>query len=331
MRSVAVFLAASALSALALKNEQTYYEEKFYNWMQKYGMQFKDGTEFAHRLKIFAAADDLIDQHNAGNYTYTMGHNQFSHMTWEEFVEYNHLDNSLPEKLRNIEIVGYHDAKEGVQVPSSWDWSTQGAVTPIKDQGSCGSCWSFSTTGALEGAYYIKYGNLQSFSEQNIVSCDTTDSGCNGGWPSNAINWVKSNGGVCSEASYPYTSGTGTTGTCQNTCSKVSNSAPTGYVSVASSDSALQSAVYQQPVSVCVNANNGFMYYQSGVYSSQPCLSALVNHAVLNVGYGTYTDGTPYWKIKNSWGTSWGMSGYILLARNQDQCGVNDYAVYPTY
>jgi cathepsin L len=208
-------------------------------------------------------------------------------------------------------------------LPASVDWSLKGAVTGVKDQGNCGSCWSFSATGALEGAYQIKYGTLVSFSEQNLVSCDTIDSACNGGLMDTAFSWVKSNGGLCTESGYPYTSGTtGQKGTCTTTCTKNTAVAPKSFTDVAkNSDSALMTALASQPVSIAIQANQpAFQLYKSGVLTGT-CGSNL-DHGVLAVGYGTWTDGTDYYKVKNSWGTGWGMSGYILIQRgNPQRCG----------
>lgn len=228
-----------------------------------------------------------------------------------------------------------HSAPQNVSaLPASVDWSAKGAVTPVKDQGNCGSCWSFSATGALEGAYYIKNGNLKSYSEQHLVSCDTTDSGCNGGLMDNAFAWTKKNGGICTEADYPYTSGTSSkSGTCAaSTCTKDSGIAPKSYTDVQkNSDDALMSALVKQPVSIAIEADqSSFQLYKSGVLTA--ACGAKLDHGVLAVGYGTWTDGTPYYKVKNSWGASWGMDGYILLERgntanagfrgNPGQCGI---------
>ncbi len=215
-------------------------------------------------------------------------------------------------------------------VPSEWDWTTKGAVTPVKNQGQCGSCWSFSTTGSLEGAYYIKYNDLQSFSEQELVSCDTSDNGCNGGWMDAAFDWVKSNGGITTEASYPYTSGTGSTGSCKTSgYTNNANVAPSSYKDVQQgSVSALMTAVYQQPVSVAIQADQAaFKSYSGGVLTGK-CGTQL-DHGVLAVGYGTL-NGVDYWKVKNSWGPSWGDSGYVLIERGSDnKCGILSAASYP--
>lgn len=304
-------------------HNREYYEEKFVNWLTKFNITERDGSHFAHMLSNFANNDDIIETHNAndGN-TYELGHNHFSHMSFDEFKAYVRLGLDSPHEETIPDDV--LEASQDLSVlPASIDWSTKGAVTAVKDQGNCGSCWSFSATGALEGAYQIKYGSLVSFSEQNLVSCDTIDSACNGGLMDNAFTWTKSNGGLCTESGYPYTSGTtGQKGTCSTTCTKNTAVTPKSFTDVArNSDSALMTALAQQPVSIAIQANQpAFQSYKSGVLTGS-CGTNL-DHGVLAVGYGKWTDGTDYYKVKNSWGTGWGMSGYILIQRgNPQRCG----------
>jgi KDEL-tailed cysteine endopeptidase len=281
-------------------------------------------------LQNFANNDDLINTHNAGKSTYTLGHNKFSHMSLDEWRAFVKL--GLQKKDDSVKAANVHAAPADMSaVPASIDWVTNGAVTGVKDQGQCGSCWSFSTTGAIEGAYQIKYNNLQSFSEQMFVDCDTLknggrDHGCNGGLMDNAFSWAQKWGGVCTEAAYPYTSGTTeTAGTCQTTCSKNANAAPKSYTDVqTNSDSAMMSALAQQPVAVAIEADQAsFQLYSGGVLTA--ACGTNLDHGVLAVGYGTL-DGTDYYKVKNSWGPDWGMDGYILLARGisqkEGQCGI---------
>jgi C1A family cysteine protease len=280
-------------------------------------------------LQNFANNDDIISQHNASPSTFQLGHNQFSHLSLEEWREYVKLGLKRDTAPQTTFI---HKAPvDASAVPASIDWVSKGAVTGVKDQGQCGSCWSFSTTGALEGAYEIKYGTLKSFSEQNFVDCDTrenggSDMGCHGGLMDNAFDWAKKWGGVCTEADYPYTSGTTKErGTCNTKCSKDAKVAPKSHTDVQkNSDSALMSALAQQPVSVAIEADqSAFQLYKSGVFTA-PCGTNL-DHGVLAVGYGTQ-NGQDYYKVKNSWGTSWGEDGYILLARGvsqkEGQCGI---------
>jgi len=172
-------------------------------------------------------------------------------MTFAEFKDAVHIGGTrAPFKNARTGQKVHVAPSDASALPASVDWTTAGAVTPVKNQGNCGSCWSFSATGSIEGAYEIKYNNLQSFSEQELVSCDTTDAGCNGGWMDDAFAWAQKNGGLTTEAAYPYTSGTsGTSGTCKTTgYTNNANAAPKGWVDVtAGSVDALMSALVLTP------------------------------------------------------------------------------------
>jgi C1A family cysteine protease len=226
-------------------------------------------------------------------------------------------------------------------LPESVDWREKGAVTNVKDQGQCGSCWSFSSTGSLEGAYAIKYGNLVSFSEQELVDCSNirnggTNLGCNGGEMQSTLDWIGSNGGLCTEQSYPYVSGTTLkAGTCQKTCSAVSGSVVKSTVAVpTNSDTAMMTALTQQPVSIAIEADTRyFQSYSGGILTSTTCGTNL-DHGVLITGYGE-ENGQKYWNVKNSWGTSWGENGYIKIARSESEsdpgiCGIAKSPTFPS-
>merc|ERR1712048_75907 len=189
------------------------------------------------------------------------------------------------------------------------DWTTWGAVNPIKNQGQCGSCWAFSTVGTLESAWQISNGALYSLAEQQLVDCDKSDNGCSGGWPHTAYDSYISRNGYCSEDSYDYTA---RGGYCRaSSCDvKLPRGSVTGHTNVGSSSSGLKSALAKQPVSVTVNAGQ-LQLYANGVVTGD--CRGQINHAVIAVGYGS--EGQDYFKIRNSWGTGWGEQGYIRLAQ----------------
>ncbi|KAK2984203.1 hypothetical protein RJ640_017316 [Escallonia rubra] len=218
-------------------------------------------------------------------------------------------------------------------VPSSMDWRKKGAVTSVKDQGQCGSCWAFSAIAATEGINQLTTGKLISLSEQELVDCDKTgeDQGCEGGYMEDGFEFIIKNKGIASEAQYPYDAA-------DRTCNSQEETPPaakiTGYEKVtANSEKALLKAVANQPVSVSIDASGyAFQFYSSGVFAGD-CGTEL-DHGVTAVGYGTTADGAKYWLVKNSWGTSWGESGYITMQRGvaakEGICGIAMDASYPT-
>jgi C1A family cysteine protease len=264
---------------------------------------------------------------NTPRRSHNLAMNKFGDMTNEEFKA--RFNNYHPGMKKNVPTAEF-DAK--AQLPDSVDWRTKGVVTPVKNQEQCGSCWAFSTTGSVEGIHALKTGKLISLSEQELVDCSGSagNQGCNGGIMQDAFTWIKGNGGICTESAYPYTA---TDGTCKKSqCTSAVDI--TGFVNVAvNSEAALQAGVALQPVSVAVDAGGMDWQFYSGGVLSDACGTQL-DHGVLAVGYGSQ-NGTPYWLVKNSWGASWGESGYILLKRgsgsgNPGECGIAMDASYPT-
>ncbi|GMS80620.1 hypothetical protein PENTCL1PPCAC_2795, partial [Pristionchus entomophagus] len=215
------------------------------------------------------------------------------------------------------------------QIPDSLDWRDAGVVTAVKNQGTCGACWAFSTTGAIESQYAMKYAENISLSEQNLMDCSTQNYGCQGGNMAIAMQYIAQNGGVDTESGYPYL---GYQSNCRYSTASIGGR-DTGYVPVTSGDeNALKIAVATiGPISVAFDASHSsFQSYQSGVYYEPYCSSTVLDHAILVIGYGTDPEMGDYWLIKNSWGTSWGEEGFGRMARNRgNNCGIATEAVYP--
>jgi C1A family cysteine protease len=301
---------------------------QFTNWMLTHGKQYASPIEHAYRQEIFQQNLVRIQAHNAKNATWTMGVNQFADLTAEEFrSRYSSRYHAKPQhKIRATKALRQ-------TLPTSIDWVAVGAVTPVKNQEQCGSCWAFSTTGATEGAWFLAKRELVSLSEQQLVDCSTAqgNQGCNGGMMDYGFQYIIANNGITTEGAYPYTA-TGPN-TCQASGKPVA-AILSGYQDVpANSDASLMAAIAKQPVSVAIEADQGaFQFYSGGVMTAS-CGTNL-DHGVLAVGYGTDPSGGDYYKVKNSWGTTWGEAGYIRLGRGPSfdpsgQCGILMAASYP--
>jgi len=298
-----------------------------------FGKQYSSDEEVSRRA-IWEANVEIIRQHNLeadmGLHTYTLGMNKYGDMTNQEF---NKMMNTLNVNLRDQTLaVDRHTyrAPANVQIPDAVDWRPKGYVTPIKDQGQCGSCWAFSATGSLEGQHFAKTGQLVSLSEQNLVDCSQKQGnmGCNGGLMDYAFQYIKANEGIDTEPSYPYEA---KTLTCRFKAADV-GATDTGFTDIASKDEmALQSAIATVgPISVAIDAaHSSFQLYKSGVYNEPACSQTQLDHGVLAVGYDS-VGGQAYYIVKNSWGTSWGNEGFIYMSRNKNnQCGIATLSSYP--
>jgi cathepsin H len=271
---------------------------------------------------------DIVNHNSDETQTFKRGLNRHSAMSYQELKDYYKMDKVNDHAKQNCSATkranGESYAPLG-DVPDTWNWREHNGVSPVKDQGSCGSCWTFSTVGCLESAHLIKYGSLATYSEQQLVDCAGAfeNHGCNGGLPSQAFEYVMYNGGLASETSYPYF---GEDRNCTVSASDYIIDVDTGAVNITADDEEeLKDAVYNYgPTSVCFEVVDDFSSYTSGVYTSTTCGNTQqdVNHAVLAVGYGTDSNGMKYWIVKNSWGTSWGDEGFFMIERGVNMCGI---------
>jgi C1A family cysteine protease len=315
-----------------------HYLTLFQNWSKENGIEFKDDFEYQLRLDVFADNNDFIEEHNTallqGEHSYSLAHNEFSHLTWDEFKS-SRLGLRRNKEEKNILSSNIRPVNDEItDLPESVDWVENGAVTGVKNQGMCGSCWAFSAIGALEGALAISTGNLIDLSEEQMLDCDKVDQGCNGGEMYTAFEWIKEAGGVCTAEDYPYTGILPPFKSCRKGCDPVEGTQVSGWVRAEANERSIMAAVSKNPLAISIEADQmAFQFYSDGVFSAT-CGTNL-DHGVVLVGYGTSEEGEEFWKVKNSWGTTWGKEGYILIARNDNQydhfgeCGILMDATYP--
>ncbi len=289
------------------------YMDKYNGFIDNYDKDFS-----YEKFQIFKDNLKYIENFNKKDNTYVLDTNQFTDMNTFNFGNLDTYQNPLFDR----EV---YDLSNDIIVPESVDWREKNVVTHVKDQGKCGGCWAFSTTGSIEGVVAIKTGNLFNISEQQLIDCSFNEGnhGCGGGIMQYGFQYVIDNNGICTEKDYPYEAMDGQCQDCEPivTISKYGNIFP-------NNEKILKRAVAQQPVSVAIQANlTSFRFYSSGVYSDPNCGNQL-DHGVLIVGYGNDNNtGLDYWLVKNSWGPSWGENGYIRILRNtQDTpsglCGI---------
>eukprot|EP00197_Chlamydomonas_leiostraca_P006203 CAMPEP_0202861608 /NCGR_PEP_ID=MMETSP1391-20130828/2947_1 /ASSEMBLY_ACC=CAM_ASM_000867 /TAXON_ID=1034604 /ORGANISM="Chlamydomonas leiostraca, Strain SAG 11-49" /LENGTH=497 /DNA_ID=CAMNT_0049541025 /DNA_START=70 /DNA_END=1563 /DNA_ORIENTATION=- len=351
MKLFVVALLAVASSALADQRREEHHAfllsakanpmEAFNKWMAQHGKGYaNDAAELAQRFKIWLSNLEYVLQHNAKGRSYWLGMNSMADLTQAEYAQrYLGYDKSARKALRTTKMASnaarpFKYANVDVDaLPTAVDWRKLGAVTEVKNQQQCGSCWAFSATGSVEGINAIVTKELISLSEQELVDCDTEkDKGCHGGLMDYAFEFIIKNKGLDTEEHYPYTA---TDGECQEKHRKHGVVTIDGYEDVPeNSETALKKAVAHQPVSVAIEADQkAFQLYMGGVFADETCGTEL-DHGVLVVGYGDDPNGGKYWIVKNSWGGEWGEKGYIRLAQGvqarEGLCGIAMAASYPT-
>ncbi|XP_072449859.1 procathepsin L-like [Chiloscyllium punctatum] len=341
-----LFLGCVPVSILVVASGHTFnstLDEDWKSWKSRYEKQYTQDEE-SYRKMVWEDNMRYIKQHNLehsmGKHTFTVGMNQYGDLTTEEFNELMNgffqdaADNSTEEDddegdgydedvddLESNEI----DASDDVMKYRQVDWRKKGLVTPVKSQGSCGSCWAFSVTGAIEGQWAKICKRLVSLSEQNLLDCDKSNYGCNGGFKTRAFKYVKRNG-IQSEKAYPYKA---KQSRCKFRKDKIAARIK-NYKQVKRSERYLAMDLRRRgPIAVSLNAHpRSFHLYKQGVYSDPECTQRR-GHAVLVVGFGR-ENGINYWLVKNSWGTRWGEKGYIKIAKDRGNlCGIANYGVYP--
>ena len=319
-----------ATTFFAVCNAQLLNENEFWshftNFQEKFAKKYENVQELESRFAIFRENFYNIVTHNADrSQNFTMGVNQFTDLTPEEFKA--QMIRGLKAPVGSFGCGTFSNSASGA--PASIDWRTKGAVTTVKDQGQCGSCWTFSSTGAMEGAWAIAKGQLIDLAEQELVDCAGLkygSAGCSGGQMEGAFKFIIENG-QCAASSYPYTA---KDGSCHS-CTAVAH-ASSCYDVKPNDQLSLKAAVAKQPVAVAIEADTKyFQSYSSGVLTSSSCGTSL-DHGVLTVGYGE-ENGQKYWLVKNSWGTSWGDQGYVKIGRSEstNNAGICGIAMDPSF
>ncbi|TVU46505.1 hypothetical protein EJB05_06046 [Eragrostis curvula] len=301
--------------------------DRFVRWQAAYERSYATAEEKQRRFEVYRRNMEYIDATNrAGNLTYQLGENQFADLTPEEFLD-TYTMKGMPKRVDDDGIKANASFPD-VDAPTSVDWRSQGAVTPIKTQGTCSSCWAFVTAATIESLNKIRNGRLVSLSEQELVDCDPYDGGCNRGHFTNGYRWVIENGGLTTSADYPYQ---GRRGPCSRAKAANRVASISDYVRVPSGEASLLRAVAQQPVAAGVQMTGDLQFYSGGVFSGE--CAGRENHGVTVVGYGAdASTGLKYWIVKNSWGTGWGERGYVRLRRDVGgggMCGIAVDLAYP--
>ncbi|KAE9604619.1 hypothetical protein Lal_00010901 [Lupinus albus] len=322
---VCVILCLSSYSAMSQTFNESSVAKIHEQWMIQYERSYENDFEKEKRLKIFKENLEYIEKfNNNANKSYKLGLNQFSDLTKDEFISsYTGLNTDF-NISRQTSFSSNIESSKVYHIPGSIDWREKGAVTNVKTQGGCGSCWAFAAVAAVEGYIKIKTGNLPSLSEQELVDC--TSGGCKGAYVIDGYKHIIEKNGIATEESYPYTQ---TAGTCQQ--NKARTAQISRYITVPPNDEQqLLRAVSKQPVATHISVNGDWSAYKEGVFTG-PCGTNLI-HAVTIVGYGATKEGIRYWVIKNSWGPNWGEGGFMRIQRGiSDKRGLCGMAMWPTY
>jgi len=311
MKLLALFVIIGIVYASAMVSDTIH--SQFVEFQSKYNKFYGNPTEYNFRLEVFAANVKAAQLLSAQSPETQYGVTKFLDLTPVEFKA-NYLMTQLPPKE-----AGIITPKLNLTAPTSYDWRNRaGVVTPVYNQGQCGSCWAFSATENIESRWALAGHTLASLSMQQIVDCDPYDYGCGGGWPYNAYKYIMSAGGQDSYASYPYTAQNGNCAfSAANVVAKLTNWV---YVTQSQDESQMVNYLYANgPLSICVDASS-WQYYTGGVLMASACTTN-IDHCVDAIGYNLGA-ATPYWAVRNSWGTDWGISGYIQLQYGQDTCAM---------
>mmetsp|Transcript_12918 Transcript_12918/g.26205 ORF Transcript_12918/g.26205 Transcript_12918/m.26205 type:complete len:409 (-) Transcript_12918:126-1352(-) len=336
----------------------------FQDWQRRFAKTYQTAQEAAHRFAIWLDNHAYIQAHNNNNHhkagqssSFRLGHNEYSDLTAQEFQERFKVGSQAPTKVgtkharpkqqqqqlqtSTTAVMMTEEGGADAVLPDQVDWVD--ILPPIKNQGMCGSCWAFSAIGAIEGAHYLDTGDLVALSEQQLVDCDKNDMGCGGGLMDNAFTFVEYNmTGICSQEDYPYAGHKHWFRGCMSEkglCQPVPHTRVKSFTDVDNTEEALVKALTVQPVSIAIQADlQSFRFYKSGVYDDPECGNNL-DHGVLAVGYGVHDEsGKPYFKVRNSWGETWGDAGYVMMLRGDDAmaqhvngtCGLLGWASRPS-
>jgi cathepsin L len=333
MKFIAVLLlfvlCACFCSALTFHNEWEL-------WKIEHSKVYSCDEEEMDRRAIWLANKKYIEKHNKQSHKhgFTLKMNHFGDLTTREYRSQYYcyqLSKTADRRFNTSKIFNLESSSDKLYLPDEVDWRTKNAVTKVKDQGKCGSCYAFSAIGALEGAHALAHDKLISFSEQNVVDCSIPygNHGCNGGTIAQSFHYIIDNNGIDTESSYPYK---GSQKQCNFQRDGIGGSQAGSVMIPSGSEKQLEAAVATAgPVAVAIDASsNAFRFYEKGIFDEPNCSTSKLTFSALIIGYGK-TNGKDYWLVKNSWGPNWGMKGYIMMSKDRsNQCGIATEAYFPT-